>query len=244
MINLAQCEQNMGQLVAASKHYRIGIAALPPGDDRLAVSKEHAAALEKRLPHLTVALAAEPPAGTKVEVDGQGFPLEELRAGAPVDPGRHVVVLQAPGAAEQRSTVDVAEGEAKTVAFAGAAPPPPSADTHEGPSDKRVAGFVVGGVGVVGLVVAAGTGGVLVSKNAQITSGCPSKMGCSATVQGLIDSTGSLKIVNAVGWGVGIAGVATGVVLIAIGGKAAKAPAALAPALLPGGGGVTATGRF
>jgi hypothetical protein len=235
--------EGRSRLVAASKHWQQGIAQLPAGDERLAISKERAAALEKRIPHVVVALTGDLPAGASIEVDGNGVPVEELRAGAAVDPGPHVVVLRVPGAPDQRSTVDLAEGERKSVTFVPAAPPAPP-EVHTGPSSARVAGFVVGGVGLVGVVVAAATGAVLVSKNAQITSGCPSKANCSAAEMSLVDSTGSLKIVNAVGWGVGIAGVATGVVLIVVGGKGTRPETAIAPTALPGGAGLSVSGSF
>src|SRR5207253_1839754 len=70
LLNLAQCEQHEGKLVSATKHWKKGIELLPPGDERIAASKERAAALSARLPHLTVKLTGAAPAGTRVEVDG------------------------------------------------------------------------------------------------------------------------------------------------------------------------------
>src|SRR5262249_50798845 len=86
LLNLAQCEQHEGKLVAAAAHWKEGISLLPPGDERLAISKERLAALAPRLPHLTVTLSAPAPPGTRIEVDGSAVPLADIGAGVPIDP--------------------------------------------------------------------------------------------------------------------------------------------------------------
>ena len=53
----------------------------------------------------------------------------------------------------------------------------------------------------------------------------------------------SLNVVNGVAWGVGLAGLAGGVVLLVLG-RADGAATAVAPAALPGGGGLRVTGTF
>jgi hypothetical protein len=241
MLNLAQCEQHEGKLVAASKHWKEGIALLPPDDERVAVSKERAAALAPRLPHLTVKLAGPPPDGARIEVDGASVPAPELAAGVPIDPGRHTVVLRVPGAADQRSSVDVVEGEAKTVTLAPeAAPPTPKPSSSGG--GLRTAGFALISVGVAGGIVVAVTGGILVSKRSTINAECPHMTDCTgSTWMSDIASTKPFNVVNGIGWGVGLAGLASGVALVVVGGKA---PAAVGPTALPGGGGLSMSGRF
>jgi hypothetical protein len=242
LLNLAQCEEKLGKLTGALKHWKTGIALLPAGDPRLAISKERAAALEARVPRLSGSLGPRPPAGARVEIDGLEVPLEGLAAGVPLDPGRHVVAVFGPGGAEQRTTVDLVEKERRTVSLSISAPaePPPAA-----PSATRGAGFAVLGVGLASGVLAGITGGMLVAKNASIQKHCDVIVGgthyCDATGRSLIDGAGPLKVVNAIGWGVGLAGVAAGVTMIVVGGKA---QASVAPTALPGGGGALVTGRF
>jgi hypothetical protein len=240
VLNLAQCEQNQGRFVSSLKHWRQGIEMLPPGDERLAVAKERAAALGTRVPHLTVKLTGPLPEGARVEVDGVIVPAADLAAGVPQDPGRHVVVLLVPGAPDTRSTVDLAEREAKpvTLPVPMVAPKP----KEEESSATRKAGFALIGVGAAGAVIAAVTGGVLISKNSQIQQDCPMKV-CNSAGRALINSTGSVEIANGIGWGVGLAGVAAGVILVVVG-KSPDTQTGITPATLPGGGGLWVTRRF
>ncbi len=222
---------------------------LPPGDARIAPSRERAAAVEARLPHLTVKLSSPGPAGTRVEVDGAAVPAASLAAGISLDPGHHAIALYVPGSAEQRSTLDIGEKEARTVSFSIDAPaalaptPTPAPDAPKaGGSGMRTAGFVLLGAGAVGAVIAGATGAVLVSKHSSIDADCPNKV-CSPAGRSLIDGLGPLDAANAVGWGLAIVGVAAGIPLVVLGGKG-KAQATVGTAPLPGGGGLWMTARF
>lgn len=249
LLNLAQCEEHESKLVSATRHWKEGIAMLPPGDERLAVSQQRAAALAPRLAHLAVTLALPPPAGARVELDGAAVPLDALAAGVPADPGQHTLVLLVAGRPDQRSTVDLVEGQIKIVSLsvAPAAPPsppapPPPAVRSGGSGGLRTAGFGVLGVGVAGVIVAGVTGGILVARHNQIDSAgyCPG-MVCTPAGRSLIDSTGALNAANGVAWGVGIAGIAAGVALVIVGGNT---PTSIAPAPLTGGGGLWMTTQF
>jgi hypothetical protein len=120
-------------------------------------------------------------------------------------------------------------------------------------STLRKTGFALLGVGVAGGVVAGVTGALLLSRNASINTDCPVTNGvhtCTPEGRSLINGVGGLNVANGIGWGVGLAGVASGVVLIVVGGKssapapAEKAAITVAPTGLPGGGGVWMTARF
>jgi hypothetical protein len=249
LLNLAQCEQHEGKLVAATKHWKEGIALLPAGDERVAVSKERAAALAPRLPHLTVKLSGPAPAGARVEVDGVNVPVAELGAGVPIDPGHHTVVLVVPGNPDHREAVDVVEGEAKSVTLSpsestsgpGPGPGPTPEPAPSTGSGMRTGGVVLLGVGVAGGLVATITGGILVSKHSTITSQCPTMDHCSQSVVETIASTRPLNAANAAGWILGAVGVAGGVALVIVGGRGT---ATVAPTALPSGGGLSITGRF
>jgi hypothetical protein len=244
LLNLAQCETHEGQLVNAAKHVTQGIALLPPDDERLAISKEREAALARRVAHLTVKLGKGTPAAARVEVDGIDTSASTLLAGIAENPGRHVIVLSVPGGSRETSTVDLVEGDAKTVTLgaeeAGVveAPKPVVARSNT----KRTAGYVLGGIGVAGLIGAGVTGGILVSKHSAINGACPNKQ-CSPDGLALIESTKSLNVVNGVAWGVGLAGLAGGVVLLVLS-RGDSAATAVAPTALPGGGGLRVTGTF
>jgi hypothetical protein len=247
LLNLAQCETHEGQLVNAARHSNQGIDLLPADDERLAISKERAAAVARRLAHLTVKLTASAPPGTRVELDGVDTKVSALLGGLPANPGRHVIVLAVPGQADQRSTVDLAEGDVRTVTLtileiAAVAPPTPAVTAASRGSSKRTVGFILGGIGVAGFIGAGVTGGLLISKHSAINSACPDKH-CSAEGLALIESTKPLNVVNAVAWGVGLAGLAGGVVLVVLG-RNDDTATAIAPTALAGGGGLSVTQTF
>src|SRR5688572_28640696 len=75
LLNLANCEELIGELADAWMHWQQAAAALPEGDERVAIAKDRLSALEKRLPRLQISLAKDAPSGTRVERDGT-----ELRA--------------------------------------------------------------------------------------------------------------------------------------------------------------------
>jgi hypothetical protein len=251
LLNLAQCETHEGELVNAALHTKQGIDLLPIGDERLVLAKDRAAALARRLAHLTLKLTAAAPAGAHVKVDGVEAQVAALLGGLPVNPGRHVVIFLVPGQGDQRVTVDLVEGDARTVTLTvdetvrGPAQAPvvdrPKAGHHEA-SSKRTVGFILGGIGLAGLVGAGVTGGLLVSKHAAITDACPMKR-CSPEGRDLIATTRPLNIVNGVAWGVGLASLAGGVVLVVLGRGDGEATA-IAPAALAGGGGLQITQTF
>jgi hypothetical protein len=244
-LNLAQCEERQGHLVVALGHWEKGLGMLAPADDRLPVSRERAAALTARIPRLELELAAPAPPGIRVEIDGAAAELAELRAGKRLDPGEHTVALFAPGREVRRATVVLAEGESRTVTLsippAAAAPVEAPIAPEGGRGAVWKAGLVVGGVGVASMIVAGVTGGVLVTRNAAIQHDCPKRQ-CTQEGMDLIHGSGPLKAANAVAWGVGLAGLAGGVLMVTLG-RGAKATR-VAPTALPGGGGISATGRF
>ena len=113
----------------------------------------------------------------------------------------------------------------------------------QGSSALTKAGWAVLGVGVAGAVVAGVTGGMLMARDADIQRECPGKV-CSPAGRDLVDGAGSLKVVNAIGWGVGIAGVGASVVMLVVGRTPAKRPPPVGALILPGGGGVSLEGSF
>lgn len=257
LFNVAQCDEKAGRLVAALQRWNRGIALIGANDERATLARERAAALDRRLPRVTIVLSGQVPPGTRVRADGVLLESASLGAPRPMDPGEHALVVEAPGRIDQRVQVQLAEGEQREVIVvpgpadpgrrangpqngdkSGPTPPPP------GDGDgRRVAGLVVGGLGVAGLIAAGVTGGILVARNDSIQQHCPESR-CDAEGRDTIEGSGPLFIVNAVTWGVGLAGVGAGVALLISAGGEPSPKAALAPTALPGGGGFALTGRF
>jgi hypothetical protein len=244
LFNLAQCEEHEARLVDARRHWQQGIELLPPQDERLAIARSRVEALVKRIPRLAIQLAEGNPAATKVEIDGRPVAPAALAQPIPLDPGAHAVTVSAPGHTARRLDLTLAEGETKTVLLSlSASPPVPIAPPPAEPRGRPVIGWVLGGIGVAGLVTAGVTGGILVAKHGAIDRECPNKL-CSPEGRRLIDSTAPFNIVNAVGWGVGAAGVGAGALVLLLGGGSAKPRASLVPTPIAGGGALVATGSF
>lgn len=245
LLNLAQCEEHQSRLLRAAEHWKQGIAGLELGDDRLPIARSKLEALEKRTPHITVKTAGELPKGALVSLDGAPPVSPDRITTVSVDPGHHTVTLTLPNHRDATTTVEVAESETNTVTLSVRGVANESSRDAVDPTRVRVrlAGFGAGGVGIAGFVVAGVTGGVLVSKHSAIQKECPNKI-CSQHGLDLIASTRSLDIANAIGWGVAIAGVTTGIVMIAVGQAPKPTTPQVAAVPLPGGGGVWVTQAF
>jgi hypothetical protein len=216
------CDVREGKLVLGEATLRELIARWPqPGPELDALNKD-LAALQKRIPQLTIRLRKGAPADISVRLDGRpvDFPAES-RA---VDPGAHEIIVDVPGQPAERVRFDLTDGEQKTVELpSGAAvdpkPLPPPPRESEGLGALGIAGIVVGIVGVGGFIGAGVTGGLVLDKRDAFEAGhcgpddnLPGAAACDA-----IASDGdTLLVANGVLWGVGIAGVAVGATLLIV----------------------------
>ena len=115
LLNLADCEEHVGQLARAWDHFVEAESSLPRGDSRIAFAHERAAKLEKRVPRMVVRLVPGAPANTLTTRDAQELGPAALGVPLPVDPGEHVIATHAPGRYDARITVRIAEGETREV---------------------------------------------------------------------------------------------------------------------------------
>jgi len=213
LFNLAQCEEHEGRLIAAVKYYKEGIVVLEPGDPRLGPSKQQLASVEPRMPYLTIKLAANLPAGGRVTLDGRE--VEALDVEFAANPGKHEIKVLAPKYADESIQIELAEAEHETVTInvgARLPEPPPRVINKLGP--QRIAAIAAFGVGGLGFVSAAITGGQLVSTNARMQEGCPNQVCTTAAGYEASRLGKPLLVGNAISWGLGIAGVGTGVFLL------------------------------
>ncbi len=114
-------------------------------------------------------------------------------------------------------------------------------------SGLRTAGWVLGGVGLAGITV-----GVIefISANSQkndltnqqVNGAFPA--GYQSTFQSTNDSIKSKQTVAVIAGGIGVAALATGVVLIIVGGNQSSSSVSVSPAVIPGGGGALVAGSF
>jgi hypothetical protein len=240
-INIAICEEELGELITAMRHFQEVGRLLPAGDERIGVVKKHLEGLAPRVPRLRLDLARDAPEGTAVKLDDA--PLERaIRADEiPLERGPHTVVVTAPGRPERRYDVTIGEATSTTLAIAPGEVPPPAPPPTSG---RRVAGFVVGGVGIAVVSVGAATGIAALVMHASLASKCPHNR-CPANVYpgvGAQASTGhALSIASTAAFAVGLAGAGLGAFLVL--GERSGAPAS-GVAVLAQGAGVQLRVRF
>ncbi len=242
MLNLAECYEKTGRTASAWAEYReaIPLARAAGSKARQDLATERAQALQERLSTLTIRAMAGDDPNAHLEVRRDGVALQEAELGSPipVDPGEHVVEAVAPGKQAWSSKVQVAANAAKVSvdipALQPAAPgaattpatqapatttttvtTPPPADTGADPgAGRRMAGLVIGGVGIVGLGAGAIFGVQASSKWSDAKSKCSDyPYGCTPEAQDLQASAKSAGTISTVGFIAGGALLATGLVL-------------------------------
>jgi hypothetical protein len=212
MLNIADCEERLGRFATAWTYYRAVTQKLPSSDDRSAVAKSRADALEPRLPKLVLRLAPGAPSGTRVLRDGVELKSASLGSALPVDPGKHVIEVTAEGRAPRRFELSLREGE---LVERDVAPGPArgssalgASTSSESGSDTRTLGWVLAGVGVVGVVTGAVTGMLVLDRKSVVDANCDSDKRCNQQGAAAADSgrmLGTISGVSFVAGGVALA---------------------------------------
>ncbi len=284
LLNLALCYKSNGQTASAWSTYREAAAQARAAhaEDREQLARAEASALEPTLTRLVIEVSPEAAStpGFEIKRDGASVPAGLWGVPSPVDPGKHVIDITAPGKKPVRMEA-TAEGSGATSrvvvgpledappeapAPTAAAPPPavagaaPVGPVHEPPRDsgsrpgstQRVIGYVVGGLGIVGL----GVGGVFalgsMSDNDSAKKICNEfpKGDCSKDEverhEDLVASAKANRLNSFVGFGAGAVGVIAGSVLILTAPTESKNKAALAltPTVSTDAWGIDLSGRF
>jgi hypothetical protein len=212
LLNLADCEEHRGKLATAWQLFRQVVEEVPANDDRSPIATKRAAALEKRLPHMTVRLTGPVPPGAKVVRNDVELSEASLGSALPVDPGVYNVMVSAPDRATTSTSVTVAEGANAVVEVRAGAPSGALGGQGEKPSgaSSRTAGWIMGGIGVAGLAVGSVAGILTLGHKSTVDDNCDANKVCNPTgydaaqsgkTLGLITTTG--LVVGAVGLGLG-----------------------------------------
>lgn len=219
-LNLAECEERRGQLTAAWRSWQQAInLAEATQDERLEVAKKRFDAISPRVPRLTLLLSPTAPQGTRVFRENVELGKATFGHPLPVDPGKHVVIVRAPGRKEWRKTLMLAEGDQKTLTVSPGAPlepvhdAAPSAATEENPDDgssRRTVAYVLGGVGAAGILAAAVSGVMLLNNRKLVDEHCDEHNLCDRVGTDAATNGKTLVPINTVAWAVGVAGLGAG----------------------------------
>lgn len=236
--NIADCEERLGRLARAWTLFGEVTQRLPATDKRHAVAQKRAAALEPRLPKLSVKLDASAPAGTRVVRDGVELGSASLGTALPVDPGEHVVVVSAPGRADRQFKLIISEREIRTLEVAAGAAQESSGvaqpvvgggqvDVQPAPRSKSpVLGYVLGGIGVAGFVTGAVAGALVLQRKGVVDEHCDDAKRCDDEGLDAASSGKTLGVITTVGLVTGVVGVGAGTYLILSAGSREDARAA------------------
>lgn len=234
-LRLADCYDRVGRTASAWALFsEVAAAARAQGqEERADIAAVRVEDLEKRLS--TLVLAVEPAVvqpGLTVTLNGTAIPEASWNVPLPVDPGSQSVQASAPSFAPWSGNIEVPLGPVQKRLQIPALSPP----ALERPSDTRVsthdvitterggshpltwAGYVTGGVGILGLGVAAVLGYRAYSLNGDSLASCSSADANACTPRGkdLRDDAQSLAMASTIAAIAGSALVATGVTLLVV----------------------------
>lgn len=169
LVNLALCHEKEGKTATAWAEFSDAAAeAAADKDEREALARRHVAALQAELPRLRllVAPATASLATVEVQLDGHAIGKAAWSSPLPVDPGEHTLSASAEGKKPFQLKVMVPKGNGLTdanvpvldEAAKPVAPLPPTEPEPPPSGTQRTLGYLVGGVGLAGIVVGAGFG--------------------------------------------------------------------------------------
>src|SRR5262245_58649864 len=176
--NLANCYEKAGQTASAWATFKSAAASYRAHNraDWEQKARDRASALEPKLSRLTIVVPREANVpGLEIKRDGSPVGSSEYGSAIPVDPGEHAVEASAPGKKPWKTSAKIAPGPGETKVNvvpleneAQATTPPPTtsptppttpeptpvtAEVSTKGSGQKTIGFVVLGVGAVGLAV-------------------------------------------------------------------------------------------
>jgi hypothetical protein len=243
VLMIAQAHEALGHLAAAADTYEQLVAEpLPKSAPKAflaaqATAKQRLTPLLSRVPSLLlkVQAGAGAPSSATASIDGHSFALRPGMAER-LDPGKHVLRVTAPGFKASEQSIALPDKGGVTILEvvlepeeAGGQPvpvPPPgepaatAAPEQPPPPDKKPAGsrvpaYAAFSAGGVGLLLGTITGAVSLAQVGTLKSQCKNDL-CNPSEQGTLNSAKAPGVVSDFGFGVGIAGVAAGVVLLIV----------------------------
>ncbi|HEY5935621.1 MAG TPA: hypothetical protein VIU61_13320 [Kofleriaceae bacterium] len=237
LLNVALCDEKLGRIASAARKYREARdrsreQGLP---EHLAAAEERLAAVEPELPHVTITFTEPPTADTRILIDDQLLPLDEVLR-HPVDPGDRVIVVTAPGHVAFKTSIRLRKRQHEEVIV------PVLAKSIV--SSRRTLGKIITASG--GLAVATGITLGILANSRYNSADCVD--GVCATNEDHL-KTESARTLGTAGTIVGIVGIAAVAAGTYVWLRSPRAPAdsarvSVVPQLGPDGGGILAIGRF
>jgi hypothetical protein len=267
LIHLADCYEKTKQTASAWATYKEAASAAQAlgRSDWEKLANKRATALAPTLAHVTIRVT-EPADKIEITRDGNVVSQASFGIALPVDIGTHSLEAAAPGRKPYKSSftikkdgenadvtipkLDEDEKAPPVVATPTPAPTPaPATPSHdkdkEGGSSQKTIGYIVAGVGVVGLGVGAVTGLMAIGKNNDAKKLCPDSGAC-ADKSGVDanDSAKSFGTISTIGFIAGGVALAAGAALVLTAGPSKTGSIKLVPDAGPKSAGLGVVGAF
>lgn len=215
------------------------------GEAKYALTRDAAAAeltlLADRVARLIVVLD-DSAQGATVMVDGTPFDQLGVVVARVAKPTN--VVASLPDRASVTRDVTLATGQLSVVTLAFPRREATAPQPQEPSVSLMTLGFVTGGIGLAGAAVFVGAGLASQQRYDRVAEACGGVQCTSLEQAGVIDEGQRLELAANIGLGIGIAGVVTGVTLIAVGAASQEPGPPVTAWLTPDGGGVGLTLRY
>jgi hypothetical protein len=235
LLYLGDCYEKLGKSASAWASFKEASSlAERTGDKRKETADIRISALQPRVSYLKVNVAGGTE-GIVVRQNGVDVAAASWGAALPVDAGSYNIEASAPGKQAWSKSVDIADGgstvsvDVPLLADPSAAPPPPQpgAPRQPQPAEEQgraggsslvVAGAVIAGVGVIGLVVGGVMGGMAISSNDDSLAECrpEDETVCSQAGFDLREDAKTQALVSTIGFIGGGVLLAAGVVMIIV----------------------------
>jgi len=214
--NLGECEMRLGKNREAAEHLAISVRLAQQDDPQRAKTVANLAAVKAKIGTLNVSANVS----AEVLVDGKKVGDTPLLDPIFVEPGKVKVRVRQEGYTSWEKELDVAAGQevpldvklekpapiptvTATTSATATAPPPPN----------RVPSYVAFGVGGVGLLLGAITGGASLAAFNDVRTACGDLAHCPETQRGAVSTGGTLADLSTAGFVVAGVGAAVGVTL-------------------------------
>jgi hypothetical protein len=178
LLNIAVCSEKLGRLRNAGRALEDFLAAVEASDERRPRAVELLADVKQRTPEVRLRLRGPLPPGVQILVDGDDLGRDEWDAPVPLDPGRHVIEVRTPRRPDERRTVELEEADRHEETFVfvlAAQSAPPARALPPRSTDLPAAFYISFGVGVGGLVAAAGSGAYVLQQAEKVEDNCENK---------------------------------------------------------------------
>jgi tetratricopeptide (TPR) repeat protein len=246
-LRIARCLDKLDRLAEASEVYRQVIAyELTPTSK--AVYREarkkavpELAALRAQVPSVLVTVAGPNAGQASVSMGDEPVADDFLGSKQPLDPGYYVFTATL-NDRQVTKDVDLQRGQHARVQLMLPAPnvTPQStqvAPAADGNSGMWIGGWVAIGIGGVGLVMGAVTGGMVLADESDLESRCPNRE-CPPDVHDDAESFDTKRTLSTVGFIIGGLGAAVGTTLLLLASGSDSGEQAIQPIIGPGGAGV------